>query len=145
MEVAGDESGLTLAAAQVATQAAEHVSEVARALAAESVGLNVVVEHLGGVELGAVAGQVVQLDQLRVSGDPVAHDPSAVGWVPVHDEHDLLALGLVAEAFEEVQEDRSGEALLKDPEAQRAGVAHGGDHVGPKALTCALDDGGATY
>ena len=107
--------------------------------------LDVVVEHLGGVDLGAVAGQVVHLDQIRVGGDPVAHNASAMGRVPVDDEHDLLAVGLTQEAFDEVQEHWSCEALGKDPEAQRAGVAHGGDHLRPKTLTGALDDGGAAH
>src|SRR3954469_13944673 len=55
-------------------------------------GLDVLVEALGGVELGAVAGQV-QLDEVGVSGDPVADDAGAVGGVAVEDQHDLAARG----------------------------------------------------
>ncbi len=54
----------------------------------QRVGLDVLVEHLGGVELGCVAGQEVQLDELGVGGDP----SRAVGGVAVHDEHELRPL-----------------------------------------------------
>src|SRR4051794_32856069 len=64
--------------------------------------------------------------------------------VTVEDQHDLAALGVLDQALEEVQEHGSGEALLKDAEAQRAGVGDRGDHVGLKALAGALGHRGLT-
>src|SRR4051812_1938182 len=143
-EVAGDLGGAALAGAREAPDVGLELADVERAALAQRVSLDVLVEALGGVELGAVAGQKVQLDELRVSGDPVAHEARAVSWVSVEDQHDLAALGVADQALEEVQKQRAGEALVEDAEAQRAGVGDRGDHVRLKALAGALGHRGLT-
>src|SRR6266545_3785535 len=72
------------------------------AAAAERVGLDVLVQELGRVELRAVAGQELQLDQLGARGDPGADLLGAVHRMPVEDQDDLLSVGLAEEASEEV-------------------------------------------
>src|SRR3954470_14432751 len=143
-EVAGDLGRAALGRAQEAAHVGLELGDVDGAALAQGVGLDVLVEALGGVELGAVAGQEVQLDERRVGGDPVAHDAGAVSWVAVEDQHDLAALGVLDEALEEVQKQRAGEALVEDAEAQRAGVGDRGDHVRLEALAGALGHRGLT-
>jgi hypothetical protein len=64
VEVAGDELGSALRGAQVGAGVADQLVLGVRAAAAERVGLDVLVEQLSGVELGAIAGQELQLDLL---------------------------------------------------------------------------------
>src|SRR4051794_6570557 len=143
-EVAGDAGGTALTGAKEASDVDLELVDVGRPALAEGVGLDVLVEALGGVELAAVAGQEMQLDQMRVGGDPGAHHARAVGGMAIEDQHDLAALGVLDQALEEVQEDGPGELLVKDAEAQRAGGGDRGDHVGLKALAGALGDRGLT-
>src|SRR6266508_6227694 len=72
------------------------------AAAAERIGLDVLVQELGRVELRAVARQELQLDLLGVRLHPLANLLCAMHWMPVEDEDDLLAVGLADEAIEEV-------------------------------------------
>ena len=69
-EVAGDLGRLALAGAQEGSDVGFELGDVDRAALAQRVGLDVLVEAFGGVELGAVAGQEVQLDQISVRGRP---------------------------------------------------------------------------
>ena len=71
VEVAGDELGAALGGAQVGAGVADQLVLGAGAAAAERVRLDVLVEELGRVELGAVAGQELQLDLLGVRRDPL--------------------------------------------------------------------------
>src|SRR5206468_9514053 len=93
---------------------------LAGAAAAERVRLDVLVQELGRVELGAVAGQELQLDLLGVRRDPLTHLGRAVHRMAVEDQDDLLAVGLADQASEEVDQYRRGEALLEDAELQAA-------------------------
>ena len=66
----------------------------------------VVVEVLGGVQVGAVAGQVDDLEQRGVLGDEGARLLAAVAGVAVDDEDQLAAFGGLDQAAQEVDEDR---------------------------------------
>src|SRR5436190_97342 len=79
-----------LGGVEVGASVADQLVLAAGAAAAGRVGLDVVVEELGGVEHGAVAGQELQLDLLVMSLDPKPDLLRAVEGVAVEDQDDLL-------------------------------------------------------
>ena len=132
-EVAGDELGAVLGGAQVGTGVADQFVLGAGAAAAERVRLDVLVEQLGRVELGAVPGQELEFDLLGVRRDPLTHLGCAVHRVAVEDQDDLLPVGLADQASEEVEQYRRGEALREDAELKAALVGDRRDHVRAEA------------
>jgi hypothetical protein len=71
-EVAGDDVGAALGGAQVGAGVTDQLVLAVWTASAERVGLDVLVEQLGRVELGRVAGQELEFDLLGVSLDPGA-------------------------------------------------------------------------
>ena len=80
VEEAGDDRGLFLSAVEVASGRCEESVDVGGSLR-EDTGLGVVVGVLGGVQLGAVAGQVGSLAEPRAGIDDVARRPAPGGGV----------------------------------------------------------------
>ena len=66
---------------RVGADVTNELGEVGWAAASEGVRFDVLVEAFDGVQLGGVAGQVVEGDLGLVGGDPVADETGAVGGV----------------------------------------------------------------
>jgi hypothetical protein len=80
---------LTLATTQIPVQLIAELSRRAGTTPARSIRLDVLVEQLHRVELGAVAGQNVQLDPLGVASNPGADQLGPVHGMAIHDQVDL--------------------------------------------------------
>src|SRR3990172_5121211 len=102
--------------------------------------LGVVVEVLGGVEIGAVAGQVDDFEQVGSGVDERACLLPAMAGVAVDDEDQLVAVSSLEEAAQEVDEDVLAEAAVEDPKPQLAAVADGLDDVAAEAAARLADD-----
>ncbi len=96
LEVPRDAPRLALVGVQVGTDFVEHLREITGPAAPEGAGFDVVVEALGGVQLGGVAGQEVQLDQLGVLGHPRTHDLRAMAAVAARKQHGYTGAGKAA-------------------------------------------------
>ena len=73
LEVADDELGSSLGGAQVGAGIADQLLLRARATSTECVGLHILVEQLGWIELGALARQKLKLDLIGVRRCPLAN------------------------------------------------------------------------
>ncbi len=109
LEEVADDVWLFLAVVEVSAGCVEEPVGCCRAGFEDSV-LGVVVEVLGGVQVGAVAGQVDDFQECLVLGDEGARASAAVGRVAIDDEDQLAALGGLEQAAQEVDEDVLGEA-----------------------------------
>ena len=92
--------------------------------------LQVRIEHLIGVQLGAVAGQVEHLDMRLVLLQPRLHRLGVVHFQVVqYQEHfgSVLFPGLLHQTLHEVDQDGRIHAPLKALEANLAPVGHAGD------------------
>jgi len=82
LEVAADQVGAALGAAEVAGQGGVHFGLVLWPPAPESVALGVVVQHFVGIELGTVAGKVEQLQVPNMRESPGLNDLGSVNGCP---------------------------------------------------------------
>lgn len=92
-EVAADDVRLALAAVEEPAGFGGELGLVTRAAVHGQTPLEVGVDQLVGVQLGRVGGQEVQLDPVRMVGEPVADLAGAVGGVSVQDEVDSGSRG----------------------------------------------------
>lgn len=125
VEVDGHDVGLVLSAVQEAPCLTGEAVDRGDAGGVDVV-LQIGVQQLVGVELGAVAGHQVQFDPLGVLGEPPLHGLAAVDGVPVDDDANL-APGVRGEAFQEDAEHLRGELPREDGEPQGT---PGGDRLG---------------
>src|SRR5450759_5050678 len=89
-EVAND-GGLLLGGSEIGANTADHLPTCGRALAAEGVGLDVVVEELVGVEVRAVGRQEEDLDLNPVSLEPPSYRSGLVRRMTVDDQEDPVS------------------------------------------------------
>ncbi len=92
--------------------------------------LQVGIEHLIRVELGAVAGQIEHLHVFLVLLQPCLHHSGVMHLQVVqHQEHlaAFVLLGLLHQPFHEVDQDGRGHGTLEDLEAHLAPVGDAGD------------------
>src|SRR3954452_13967829 len=90
--------------------------------------LEVGVQPLVRVQVGAIRRQVVHLDPGAVLGEPVLNQTGAVHPQPVENEEDLAA-GLPDQALEEADQGRSLDRTVDDHPAQLAFVGHRRDQA----------------
>ena|SRR5678815_5163157 len=100
---------LTLATTQIPVQLIAELSRRAGTTPARSIRLDVLVEQLHRVELGAVAGQKVQLDPLGVASNPGADQLGPVHGMAIHDQVDLAPAAITEQPTQEVDEHCSSE------------------------------------
>jgi len=81
--------GVPLPPTQIAAQFSAKLTHRSGTPPARRVGLDVMVQQLHGMRLGAVAGQNVQLDLVGVASNPGADQPGPVHRMAVHDQVDL--------------------------------------------------------
>ena len=90
-----------LTALEVCAYLVDHLAQVPRPTTANRVGLNVMVEQLDQVQIGAAAGQEMRLDPLGVFGTRFLDELGAMRGMSVHDQVDLAFGVMVDQAFEE--------------------------------------------
>lgn len=95
----------------------------ARRLSARERLLQVRVDTLIRIEIGAVGRQVVHLDLRAVGLQPVPHQPGPVSLEPVHDEENL-APSVPDQALEEAEEGRGIHRAIDHHPPQLALVGH---------------------
>ena len=127
--------GFALGSADVASDDAAHVPAVDGSLAADGVGLHVLVEELVRVQLRALGREKERLGLRRVSFEPALRPRGLVDRVPVDDEDFSSCVSY--QASEELREYGRVELLLEEHEDELLPVRDRGDHVAPKALACA--------
>src|ERR1700687_4902201 len=130
-EVAADRVGLKLFAVHEAAHVGHQIEEVSRGLAADGVGLDVLVQQLVGIELRAVARKKEDAQATLVLREPRLGNPRPVDRVPVQDEEDLPP-DLAHQPFQKLEEHRCPELFFKDHEVQPPSVRDSGDHVAAK-------------
>jgi hypothetical protein len=135
VEVVSDNIWPLLSASQLAAHVRDHLGLVRGPASVKCVVLDVIVEQLVGVELGAVVGKVKELNLLNMLGSLNLNQIGPVDGMPV-DDHEDLPLGLFHKAVQEVQEHPHPEAVTEDHEAQVSAVCRGRDHVRRKPLLC---------
>jgi len=79
VEVRLDLLGTTLSAPQVAPEITHHLPLITRAPSTQGVGLDILIEQLIGVEIGAVPGEEIEVNLLTMLSHPSIH---ALGPVP---------------------------------------------------------------
>ena len=92
-------------------------AERLRAQVRQFVMLPVAPDVLDGVQLGGVAGEILQDDPAALRGDVVAHDPAAVGGQTVPDDEQLSA-EMALEVREEFNDLRSLDRAGEEPEVE---------------------------
>ena len=114
-EEALDDAWLFLSAMQVAAGCAEQMVGCRWSLREDAL-LGVVVEVLGWVEVGAVAGQVDDFQELGVLFDEGARLAAAVAGVAVDDQDQLAPAGGLKQSAQKVGEQVLREAAVEDAE-----------------------------
>ena len=131
--------GFALNSADVASDDAAHVPAVDGSLAADGVGLHVLVEELVRVQLRALGREKERLGLRRVSFEPALRPRGLVDRVPVDDDEDLSSC-VSYQASEELPEYGRVELLIEEHEDELLPVRDRRDHVAPKALARAGKD-----
>ena len=90
MEIALHEISPSLPGQQVRPDGLHHLGQRVRTPAPHGVGLDVLVEHLVGIQLGAVGGQEDETDLVGVFLQPLRGLAGPVCRMPVDDEEHLL-------------------------------------------------------
>ena len=111
MEVVLDQLGIRPAAFEIATHGPHELRAVVGASSPHGVGLDVLVDHLVGVQLRTVSGHEEQPHLSGALFHPLAHSLAAMNRVTIHNEEDL-AFSLFGQSPQEAQEDRRREAFL---------------------------------
>ena len=109
-------------------------------LAADGVGLGVVVEELVGVQIRAVRGQEEKFDPPLLGFDPFLHAFGPMHGMPVDDQEHLAMPCLLEEPTEELEKHPKPELPLENHKAQVSPVGDGRDHVAAKALARPRDN-----
>jgi len=132
-----DDVRLLLAATKVRAGVRDHLGLITRPLPAHGL-LCVLVEHLVGIELGAVARHEAEFEfrsSFPLGIDPAGNLRRLVSWVGVDDEDDLPAVRRLQELPEEPDEDISVEAAGEHHEPESAEIADGRDHAASEPAT----------
>jgi len=138
-EVAADNIGTTLGAAQVRADVALQFRRVPGAPPADGVGLHVVVQILIRVQLGTVAGEEEERNPVRVVRHPARHGSGHMHGMPVHNEKHLRA-ALAHKPSKKPQKDLRGETLPEDHEAHVAAVGDCRDQIAAEPLARGRND-----
>ena len=112
-----DHSRLLLASMQMAAHDGDHLGLVGRSALAQGIGLDILIEQLVRVQLGAVAGQADQANAIRVVLHEAFCSDRAMHRMTVHDQIEL-ALDLSEQALYELDEHRILKLALKHHERQ---------------------------
>ena len=127
-----------LGAPHEASDVGQQLAPVPRPGPSHHIGLDVVVEILVRVELGAVAGQADQANLPPVPCLPPLHGGGLMAGMPV-DDHEDLPPGMPEQPLQKGQPHDGREAPFEDHEGQVPTVGDGRDHLVPKALARAED------
>jgi len=134
MKVSHHQVGLSASSVKVAPYVAHELSTVVCPLAAHRVGFNILVHHLVGIEVRAVARKKIQTDLRRVILQPFAHFFTAMHGMAVDDDEDF-AVGLLDQAPKKPQEHRCGKALFEHHKVEVTTIRDCREYVASKALT----------
>jgi len=133
MKISPYKVGLLASAHKVASYVAHELFTVMRTLAAHRVGLDVLVHHLVGIEVWAVARKKEQANPRRVFFQPFAHFFAAMYWMAVHDDEDFT-VGLFDQASKKTHEHRCGKAIFKHHEVELTAIRDCREYIASKAL-----------
>ena len=133
LEVTLDDVGSALGVAEIVFEIGDQFRFAGGALAADGVGLDVVVQVLVGVQFGAVARQEEQADPTPVGVQPVARRRRAMHRMPIHDQEHAPP-PLTQQPPAEADEHFGVERALEDQEAQMAAVGDARHQIGPEPL-----------
>src|SRR3989337_1027590 len=133
MKITADHIGVALATTEEAPHGRNQFRRGFGTSTADGVALHVLVEHLIGIEVGAVAGPAAQVDPPGVCAHPSRDACGPVNRMAVDDQENLPR-NLADQSFEEVQEHPILEPLAEDHEVHSPPVGDGGDHSAPDPL-----------
>lgn len=140
LEQIADDRGLLLPAVQVAAHGLDHFALVGRAALAQRIGLDILIEQLVRVELGAIARQQYQAQLRRVGLHKALDDARLVNRMAVHDQTDL-ARDLLEQSAQKLNEQRRPEFALEDHKGQGAFVVMAEIMLQPKRCPVARISG----
>lgn len=133
MKVLYHQVGLSASALEVASNVSHELSPIVRTLTAHRVGFHVLVYHLVGIEVWAVARKKEKANLRGVVIQPFTHFFTAMHGMAVHDDEDF-PVGLFDQATKKTHEHRCGKALFEHHEVEVTAIRDCRQYVASKAL-----------
>jgi len=138
LEVVLDDARLPLRASEVGANGVRHLPEIPGTLAPHRVGLDVLIQKLVGVEIGAVPWEPEDADAISSLREPSLDVPRPVHGMTINDQEDRT-LRVAQQTLEESPIDPHGKGFPEDHERNATTIRDRGDHVAAKPLTRARD------
>ena len=133
MEISLRDMRIRPSAFEVAAHMTHKLLLVAGAFAAYRVCFHVLVHHLVGIQVGAIAGKITQLELRFILGELGLCLLTPVNGMIVDDEEDF-ATRLFRQSSKAAQEDCRGESFFEHHETETPPIGEGRNHIAAKPL-----------